>query len=261
MSLEGRTIVITGAGGLIGRETALAVAREGARTLLVDIDRRTLAESRDLVAAVSPDVEIAEVDCSRSADVRAYVGQALDRFGTIDGFFNNAGIEGRLAPVADYDEDEWNRVIGVNLTGVFLGLRHVLPVMLRQKRGSIVNTGSLASERGLPMTPAYNAAKHAVLGLTRSAASETGRHGVRVNAVLPGMIETRMLRSIVGTIFDGDEAKGLETSASGAPMRRNGQPQEIAEVVAFLLSDKASFVHGAGWAVDGGFLAVGGNGG
>lgn len=260
MSMEGRAVIITGAGGLIGRETARALAREGARLMLVDIDGNGLEQSRE-AAVMAPHVETFRADVSKSDEVRAYVAATMEHFGAIDGFFNNAGIEGQIAPIAEYDEEQWHRVMGVNLDGVFFGLRHVLPVMLKQRRGAVVNTGSLASERGLPLTSAYNAAKHAVLGLTRSAASEVAGAGIRVNAVLPGMIETRMLRSIIGTIFDGDEKIGLEETGKGTPMGRVGQPSEIAEVVTFLLGDRASFVNGAGWAIDGGFLAVGGNGG
>jgi NAD(P)-dependent dehydrogenase (short-subunit alcohol dehydrogenase family) len=144
---------------------------------------------------------------------------------------------------------------------VFLGLKQVLQLMVRQGGGAVVCTGSLASQRGLPLTTAYNASKHAVLGLTRTAAAEYGKHGIRVNAVLPGMVETRMLKTILGDIFAGDVAAGLAFTAGSVPLGRNGQPQEIAEVVLFLLSDRASFVTGAAWAVDGGFLAAGGNGG
>ncbi len=261
MSTTGRVAVITGGGGLIGRAASLALARDGASIMLVDIDANRLEESRRAVAALGGRVEIMQADCSKSADVRGYVTAARERFGRIDAFFNNAGVEGKLGTIAEYDEAEWDRVIGINLTGVFLGLRHVLPVMIAQGAGAIVNTGSIASERGLPMTPAYNAAKHGVLGLTRTAAAEAGRQGVRINAVLPGMVDTPLLRSIMSTIFKGDIETGLKSAGAAAPLGRCADPSEIGEVVAFLLSDRASFVNGAGWSVDGGAMAVLNNGG
>jgi NAD(P)-dependent dehydrogenase (short-subunit alcohol dehydrogenase family) len=197
---------------------------------------------------------------TRSADVQAYVAFALERMGSIDVLFNNAGIEGPVAPLAEYPEDGFDEVLAVNVRGVFLGLRHVLPVMLRQRSGSVINTGSLASERGLPNTGAYNAAKHAVLGLTRTAAAEVGGFGVRVNAVLPGMIDTRMLRSLVGSLGgSADVERGVQQVARVAPQGRPGRPEEVAEVVCFLASDAASFVNGVGWPVDGGALATMGN--
>jgi NAD(P)-dependent dehydrogenase (short-subunit alcohol dehydrogenase family) len=261
MSMQGRAAIVTGGGGLIGRAAAISLARDGAAIMLVDIDRERLEESRRAVATVGGPVETLLADCSKSGEVQSYVAAALARFGTIDAFFNNAGVEGKLGPIDEYDEAEWARVIGINLTGVFLGLRHVLPVMIRQGRGAIVNTGSIASERGLPLTPAYNAAKHGVLGLTRTAAAEAGRKGVRINAVLPGMVDTPLLRSILGTIFNGDIEAGLKVAGAASPQGRCADPAEIGEVVAFLLSDRASFVNGAGWEVDGGALATMNNGG
>lgn len=261
MTTKGRAAIITGGGGLIGRAAAMALARDGADIVLVDIDESRLAQSHQAVAALGGQVESVRADCSQSADVRRYVQATLDRFGHIDAFFNNAGVEGKLATIAEYDEAEWDRVIRINLTGIFLGLRHVLPVMIAQGSGAVVNTGSIASERGLPMTPAYNAAKHGVLGLTRTAAAEAGRQGVRINAVLPGMVDTPLLRSIMSTIFKGDIDAGIKTAGAAAPLGRCADPSEIGEVVAFLLSDRASFVNGAGWYVDGGVSAVVGNGG
>ncbi len=263
MSMQGKGALITGGGGLIGREAAIALAKDGAKIMLVDIDPKRLRESHDAVAALGDHVHVETVlaDCGDSSDVQGYVAAAVARFGEIDAFFNNAGIEGKLGPIAEYDETEWERVIRINLTGVFFGLRHVLPVMIKQGHGAIVNTGSIASERGLPLTPAYNAAKHGVLGLTRTAAAEVGRHGVRVNCVLPGMVDTPLLRSILGTIFAGDIEAGLKVAGSAAPMNRVATPAEIGAVVAFLLSDRAGFVNGAAWPVDGGALAVMNNGG
>lgn len=251
MGFTGMIALVTGAAGGIGRATALRFAQDGAAVHLVDRDADALAR----VAAEIDGATTTVADVTRSEDVRGYVREAVAAHGRIDAFFNNAGIEGVVAPIAEYPDEEFDRVVAVNLRGVFLGLRHVLPVMLDQGSGAVVNTGSLASERGLPGTGAYNATKHAVLGLTRTAAAEVGAAGVRVNAVLPGMIDTRMLRSLAGTMA-GDVDAGLSFMGGVAPAARTGRPEEVAAVVAFLCSDDASFVHGVGWPADGGALAT-----
>jgi NAD(P)-dependent dehydrogenase (short-subunit alcohol dehydrogenase family) len=259
VSLAGKRAVVTGAGSGIGRATAAAFGRAGASVLLVGQNRDRLEESARLVAGTGAEVELRAADVSRSEDVRAYVAAALERFGGIDVLFNNAGWEGPVAPLAEYPEDAFDRVMAVNVRGVFLGMRYVLPVMLEQGSGSIVNNGSVGSERGLPLTSAYNASKHAVLGLTRTAAAEVGAQGVRVNAVLPGMIDTRMLRSLVEKLGAEDVDLGVAEVGRVAPQGRTGDPDEVAAVVCFLASDAASFVHGVAWPVDGGALAVMGN--
>jgi NAD(P)-dependent dehydrogenase (short-subunit alcohol dehydrogenase family) len=253
--LDGKVVVVTGAGGGIGSATSVAAAREGAQLLLVDLDEAGLAETAEASGGT-----VIVADVTQAADVERYVADAVERFGRIDGFFNNAGIHGVVSPIVDYPIEMFDQVIAVNLRGVFLGLQSVLRVMLRQGSGSIVNTASIAAERGLPQSSAYIASKHGVLGLTRVAAAEVAALGVRVNAVLPGMIDTRMLRAIVDEITGGEIEAGLRGAAVAAPIARLAQPEEVAEVVVFLLSDASSFVHGAGWPVDGGALAALGNG-
>ncbi len=258
MMLEGKAAVVTGGARGIGLATAAAFMREGARVLLVGRDAEAVEEAARSLGS-STEIAAHVADVSRSEDVEAYVAEALRRFGSIDILFNNAGIEGAVAPLAEYPIDEFDRVIAINLRGVFLGLRHVLPVMLAKDSGSIINTGSIASEIGLPASGAYIAAKHAVLGLTRAAAADLAGSGVRVNAVLPGMVDTRLLRSLLHELTGGDVEGGMEFVAGVAPQRRVARPEEIAEVVVFLASDAASFVNGVGWPVDGGALAVLGN--
>jgi NAD(P)-dependent dehydrogenase (short-subunit alcohol dehydrogenase family) len=255
-TVKGKKIIVTGGAGAIGHATACVLAGQGADVLLVDIDRDALEARRGAVAAFGTRVEVCHADVSKSASVQGYVAAALKVFGRIDGLFSNAGIEGHIAPTHEYDEDEFDRVQAVNTKGVFLGLRHVLPLMIAQGSGSIVNTASIGSERGLAGACTYNAAKHAVVGLTRTAAAEVGAKGVRVNCVMPGVIDTPLLESVLGPLFGGDIALGKRTLGKIAPLERIGKPAEVGEVVAFLLSDAASFVTGAAWSIDGGALCT-----
>ena len=249
---EGKTMLVTGAAGAIGFATCEILVREGARVMMVDIDREGL-EKR---AAELGDAAIAHVaDVSDEEATKGYARAALDAFGHVDGFFNNAGIEGKLAPTHEYPVDEFDKVLRVNLRGMFLGLRYVLPDMVRRGKGAVVNTASIGSERGLAGACAYNAAKHGAVGLTRTAASEVAQKGVRVNCVMPGVIETPLLVGMLEQMFDDVDA-GMKKLGEVATLNRVGQPHEVGEVVSFLLSDEASDVNGARWEIDGGALAT-----
>ena len=254
LDFNGKVAVVTGGGNGIGREVCLGFAKRGARVVVVD---------RDEVAAASVAQEIGKgwaiacpADVTRSAEVQAYVKAALDAFGRIDCFHNNAGIEGKVAITAEYDEATFDAVIGVNVKGVFLGLRHVLPVMIRQQSGAIVNTASIAGLVGTPGMPAYVASKHAVIGMTKVAAGEVGPLGIRVNAVCPGPIDTRMIRDIEKQVSPNNPGSVEERYSAGIPLRRYGTAEEVANIVLFLCSDLASNVTGAQYVVDGGRTAA-----
>lgn len=252
---EGKTMLVTGAAGAIGFATCEILAREGARVMLVDIDQ---AKLEDRVAQLQADGHKAvgfHADCADEAQVKAYAHAALGTLGHVDGFFNNAGIEGVLAPTHEYAVAEFDKVLHVNLRGMFLGLRYVLPDMVRRGRGAVVNTASIGSERGLAGACAYNAAKHGAVGLTRTAASEVAQKGVRVNCVMPGVIETPLLVGMLEQMFD-DVTAGMKKLGEVATLNRVGQPEEVGNVVSFLLSDEASYVNGAKWEIDGGALAT-----
>lgn len=255
-TLTGKSIIVTGAAGAIGGATAKVLAREGARLLLVDLNGAGLAERERELKAAGAEVTSRPADVSRSEEVKGFIDAAVARYGRLDGLFNNAGVEGHIAPTWEYDIEEFDRVTRVNTNGVFLGMRHALPLMIAQGSGSIVNTASIGSERGLAGACTYNASKHAVVGLTRTAAAEAGPKGIRVNCVMPGVIDTPLLESVLGPLFGGDIALGKKTLGKIAPLERIGQPVEIGEVVAFLLSDAASFVTGAAWSIDGGALCT-----
>jgi NAD(P)-dependent dehydrogenase (short-subunit alcohol dehydrogenase family) len=252
---EGRSMLVTGAAGAIGFATCEILAREGARVMLVDIDLERLQARTAELKDAGHDVVAFHADCADEEQVRAYAKAALDAFGQIDGFFNNAGIEGTLAPTHEYPVEEFDHVLHVNLRGMFLGLRHVLPDMVRRGKGAVVNTASIGSERGLAGACAYNAAKHGAVGLTRTAASEVAQKGVRVNCVEPGVIETPLLVGMLEQMFDSVEA-GMKKLGEVATLDRVGQPEEVGNVVSFLLSDEASYVNGARWEIDGGALAT-----
>jgi NAD(P)-dependent dehydrogenase (short-subunit alcohol dehydrogenase family) len=190
--------------------------------------------------------------------VKDYVEKALAAYGRIDCFFNNAGIEGVVTPTQDYEEETFDRVIAVNLKGVFLGLRHVLPVMLRQESGAIVNTASVAGLFGSPGMPAYVASKHGVLGLTKVAAADVAALGVRVNAVCPGPVETRMMRSLESQRSPNNPEAVHAAYAAGIPTGRYAQPEEIAGAVLYLCSDLSGDVTGTHIVIDGGRSGTGG---
>ncbi|MGO8917980.1 MAG: glucose 1-dehydrogenase [Stellaceae bacterium] len=258
MDFNGKIAVITGAGNGIGRATAIAFAKAGAKLVLVDRDATAGEAAAGVIRQQGGEARFVAADVTRTAEVQAYVKAALDAHGRIDCFFNNAGIEGKLAPIADYDEAVFDAVIGVNLKGVFLGLRHVLPVMLRQRSGAVVNTASVAGLVATPGMSAYVASKHAVIGLTKTAAGEAARAGVRVNAVCPGPVDTRMMHSLESQLDPANPDAIGQRYKSGIPSGRYTTPEEIAAVVLFLCSDLAANVTGAQWVVDGGRTAVGG---
>jgi 3alpha(or 20beta)-hydroxysteroid dehydrogenase len=252
MSLEGKTAVITGAGGGIGRAIAVELAGAGAKLVLVGRNEEMLAGTAEAVDGAQ--VRTVSADVSRTEDVLRFVDVATREFGTIDVQVNNAGVEGPVARMADYPEDEFDRVIGINLRGTFLCMRHVLPIMVAQGSGSVVNLGSVASERGLQGTAGYIASKHGILGLTRCAAAEYASSGVRINAICAGMVDTRMLRALSVAYMPEDPDAMLASIATASPIARLASPEEVATVAHFLASDAASFVNGAAWEVDGGAL-------
>ena len=256
MRHEGTAIIVTGAAGAIGYATCEILAREGAKLLMVDIARDRLEERVAALKSGGGEAIAHVADCADEAAVEGYAGVAMDAFGRIDGFFNNAGIEGDLAPTHEYDIAMFDRIIRVNLRSMFLGLRFVLPHMVAAGKGAVVNTASIGSERGLAGACAYNAAKHGAVGLTRTAASEVAQKGVRVNCVMPGVIETPLLVGMLEQMFDGDVRLGMDTLGKVATLNRVGQPREVGDVVSFLLSEEASYVNGAKWEIDGGALAT-----
>jgi len=251
----GRVVLITGGGSGLGRAAALRLAEEGARLALVDVSEEGLAASQRAVTEAVPGAEVLTVtaDVSDEAQVEAYVQATLDRFGRIDGFFNNAGIEGKQNLTEDFGADEFARVVSINLAGVFLGLEKVLAVMRRQgDGGAVVNTASVGGIRGVGNQSGYAAAKHGVVGLTRNSAVEYGQFGIRVNAIAPGAIWTPMVEASMRQI-DADDPKGAaEQFIQANPTKRYGEAPEIASVVAFLLSDDAAYVNAAVVPIDGG---------
>jgi NAD(P)-dependent dehydrogenase (short-subunit alcohol dehydrogenase family) len=258
MDFNGKVALITGGGNGIGRAVALGFSSRGAKVVVVDRDHAAGEATAGILRQQGGDALFVAADVTQSADVQNYVKLALDKYGSIDCFHNNAGIEGSVAPTHQYDEEMFDRVMAVNVKGVFLGLRHVLPVMIKQGGGSVVNTASVAGLVASPGMPAYVASKHAVIGLTKTAAGEVARAGVRVNAVCPGPIDTRMIHSLEA-MLNPDDPDSVGTRYQGnIPIGRYGTAEEVANLVIFLASSLASNITGAHYVVDGGRTATGG---
>jgi len=249
---SGKVAIVTGAGTGIGRAAALALSDAGARVLIVDLDRSAGEETSALVRKSAADSVFVQADVCRGDQVANYVRVALERWGRIDVLLNNAGWQGDVCALADYNDELFDRVMAINVRGVYLGMKHVLPIMIRQGRGAIVNTGSLASFTGTRLLAPYTASKHAVLGLTRATALEVARAGVRVNAVCPGPVDTPMLRSIEAAQAPGHDNELRQRRSASIPDGRYARPEEVANLMLYLASDLSSHITGQGIQINGG---------
>ncbi|MDI9916849.1 SDR family oxidoreductase [Rhodococcus sp. IEGM 1379] len=251
---EGKSVIITGAGSGLGRAAAVEIAKEKGKLALVDLNEAGLQETEREIREVAPDAQVISLtaNVANESEVENYVAETLKHFGTIDGFFNNAGIEGKQNPTEDFGSDEFAKVININLTGVFYGLKHVLKVMREQGSGAVVNTASVGGIRGVGNQSGYSAAKHGVVGLTRNSAIEYGQYGIQINAIAPGAIMTPMVEGSLKQIDPENWEEVGKSFVEPNPMKRFGKPREVAHLVAFLLSGDAGFINAAVIPIDGG---------
>lgn len=252
--LSGKVALVTGASAGIGRATATKMALEGARLVVSDIAVETGEETAAMIRAAGGEAVFVRADVSSAADVEALVGSAIETYGRIDCACNNAGIEGRIAPFADQPIDNFDRIMAVNARGTFLCMQAEIAAMLKTGGGAIVNIASVAGLIGFPGLSPYVASKHAINGMTKNAALEYGKAGIRVNAICPGGVDTRMLDSLAEQATGGARTTAQMMDPLH-PIGRIGRPDEIAEAIVWLSSDRASFVTGATMQVDGGFVA------
>jgi 3alpha(or 20beta)-hydroxysteroid dehydrogenase len=247
--LSGKVAIITGGAAGIGKVTAERFLKEGASVVLVDLFEESLAKTKDELSSFG-EVLTVQADVSNESDVKNYVNTAIEHFGKIDVFFNNAGIEGKVAPIIEQKVEDFDKVLSVNVRGVFLGLKYVLAIMTKQGYGSVINNSSVSGLGGSPGVSPYIASKHAVVGLTKAAAIEVASANVRVNSIHPSPVNTRMMRSLE----EGLDIKP-EVLAKKIPLGRYGESSDIANLVLFLASDESSFITGVQYRVDGGMGA------
>ncbi|PZV84565.1 NAD(P)-dependent dehydrogenase (short-subunit alcohol dehydrogenase family) [Algoriphagus aquaeductus] len=259
--MKNKVMIITGAAMGLGYAAAKELASKGAHLVLVDYNQKSLEDAKSEIIKEFPQAKIITViaDVSKEDAVKNYVDEAVKAFGRIDGFYNNAGIEGRQAPITEYDVDVFKKVIDINLMGVYYGMRYVIPVMQKQQFGRIVNVASVGGIRGVLNQTPYVASKHAVSGMTKNAALEYGRDGILTNAIAPGAILTPMVAEAFKQVNPADPKAAESEYAQRNPTKRLGKPEEVAKLVAFLLSEDNGYVSGQTIAIDGGESNIYGN--
>ena len=245
-----KVALVTGGSSGIGRAAAVAMAVAGAKVAVADVNVQGGNETVRLIEQTGGEALFVKTDVSDAKDVKSLVDQTVHSFGRLDWAFNNAGVDNKHAPIGEYDEQEWDRVLNINLKGVMLCMRYEIPAMLAGGGGGIVNTASVAGLIGTPISPAYTTSKHGIVGLTRSAALDYAKRGIRVNAVCPGITRTAITEAFIRELPEGEAQLNAQ-----APMGRMAAPEEIAAVVLFYCSDAASYVTGTCLAVDGGWTA------
>ena len=253
--LENKVAIITGGAGGIGKESAKRFLEEGAKVVLVDLFQDSLDQTKAELDKLGEVITI-QADVSQEDDVKNYVDKTVEKFGKIDVFFNNAGIEGKVAPITDQKVEDLDKVLAVNVRGVFLGLKHVLAVMKEQGYGSVINTSSVAGLSGSPNVTPYIASKHAVVGLTKATAVEVAPYKVRVNSIHPSPVNTRMMRSLEEGFAPGQAEAAKADMEKSIPLGRYGESEDISNLVLFLASDESSFITGVQYRVDGGMGAL-----
>ena len=252
IDFSGQVALVTGAAGGIGRAVSLALGQVGAKVLLVDIAKEAGLQTQSLIENIGGEAMFVQADVSDPEQVQNYVNIAMQTWGRIDIFMNNAAWQGEIHSLVDYPLDVFEKVMSINVRGVFLGLKYVLPIMIQQGKGTVVNTASLGSFLATRKLGPYTASKHAVMGLTKTAAIEVARKGIRVNAVCPGPVDTEMLRDIEASQATGSAEQLRAQRTASIPDGRYADPVEVANLMLYLASDLSSHITGQGIQINGG---------